>query len=55
MPIGPFASPLPRVDPGGNIRTKSLWNQLVERVDQFSRWKDGYLSKGGKLTLIESV
>ena len=41
---------------GTLYKTASIWNLILERMDKkFSGWKQFYLSKGGKLTLLKST
>ena len=38
---------------GANVRDRSVWNPIMEKVER--RWNRLYLSKGGKVTLIKST
>lgn len=39
---------------GGRLKTRHIWDPIVERVDKrLARWKGHRLSKGGRLTLIK--
>ncbi|WMV28378.1 hypothetical protein MTR67_021763 [Solanum verrucosum] len=41
---------------GANSKSKEIWNGVVERCEKrLSRWKSQYLSRGGRLVLINSV
>lgn len=41
---------------GWRLKTKHIWDPVVERVDQrLARWKCCYLSKGGRITLIKNA
>ncbi|XP_050278053.1 uncharacterized protein LOC126719564 [Quercus robur] len=41
---------------GANVRDRSVWNLILEKVERrLASWKRLYLSKGGKVTLIKST
>ena len=41
---------------GANIRDRSIWNPIIEKVERrLASWKRLYLSKGGKVTFIKST
>ncbi|KAL5543164.1 hypothetical protein UlMin_010874 [Ulmus minor] len=41
---------------GGNPNSTEFWNPVVEKVGKMlDGWKNAFLSKGGRLTLIQSV
>ena len=41
---------------GGNPRSVSFWNPVVDRVEKrLEGWKKAFLSRGGRLTLIQAV
>ena len=41
---------------GTLYKTASIWNLILERMEKkFTGWKQFYLSKGGKLTLLKST
>ena len=41
---------------GANFMDKTIWNPILEKVERrLAGWKQLYLSKGGKVTLIKSM
>ena len=41
---------------GAHFKDALIWNSIIERVQKkFSSWKQLYLSKGGRLTLLKST
>ena len=41
---------------GAKFKSKEIWNPVLEKVEmRLAGWKRSYLSKGGKLTLINST
>ena len=41
---------------GANIKDRSIWNPIIEKVERrLASWKRLYLSKGGKVTLVKST
>ena len=41
---------------GANVRDRSVWNPIIEKVERrLAGWKRLHLSKGGKVTLIKST
>ena len=41
---------------GAHFKDTLIWNFIIERVEKkFSSWKQLYLSKGGRLTLLKST
>jgi exonuclease III len=41
---------------GARYKSKDIWNPILEKMEKcLAGWKRGYLSKGGRLTLIKST
>jgi len=41
---------------GAPFKAKSIWNGIIDKIKQcLASWKRLYLSKGGRITLIEST
>jgi hypothetical protein len=41
---------------GASFEAKSIWNGINEKIEhRLARWKGMYLSKGGRVTLINST
>ena len=41
---------------GAKFKDRAIWNSILERMERrLTRWKQLYLSKGGKITLIKST
>lgn len=41
---------------GAKSKSKQIWNGVLERCEKkLSRWKNNYLSLGGRVTLVNSV
>jgi hypothetical protein len=41
---------------GARYKSKDIWNPILEKMEKYlAGWKRGYLSKGGRLTLIKST
>ena len=41
---------------GAKFKDRAIWNSILERMERrLTSWKQLYLSKGGKITLIEST
>lgn len=54
------ASPLPfdylGMPLGGNTKSMNFWDPIIESIDhKLSSWQHSYISKGGRLTLIQAV
>ena len=51
LPMSYLGMPL-----GAHFKDASIWNPILERVEKkLSGWKQLYLSKGGRLTLLNST
>lgn len=51
LPIEYLGMPL-----GGSPKLEYLWNPIIERIDRkLHSWHHSYISKGGRLTLIQAV
>ena len=51
LPITYLGLPL-----GANFNSKTIWNTMIEKMEKkLGGWKQLYLSKGGKLTLLRST
>ena len=41
---------------GAKFKDRAIWNSILERMEQrLTSWKQLYLSKGGKITLIKNT
>lgn len=51
LPLSYLGMPL-----GGNPKAASFWQPIIEKIDKkFDAWKYSYISKGGRLTLLQAV
>lgn len=51
LPIWYLGLPL-----GASFEAKSIWNGIIEKIEcRLAGWKRFYLSKGGRITLINST
>ena len=54
--IGALPTSYLRMPLGAKSQSYELWNNVVEKCEmKLARWKSQYLSRGGRLTLINSV
>lgn len=54
--VGTLSTTYLRLPLGAAHKSTSIWDLVVERFEKrLGRWQKGYLSKGGKITLIKST